>query len=546
MTGDNGPAAGGGLSALTGWQLTPAATSSSPTPATTGCRRSLASSHTQWGISMTAGDVYTVAGPAHGAAASSGDGGLATSAMLDHPGRYAVDSSGDMLHRRHRTTTGSGRSPRRPHAGRHDDRQRHLHDRGQRARDRRESGDGGVATAALLTRLGDRGRRPRATCSSPTTPTTGSRRSRPPPAQYGSSMTAATCTRSPAVRRRHAGSTGDGGAATSALLQIPTGVAVDPAGDMYIADQRNSRVQEVRRTTGTQWGQAMTAGDIYTIAGQPPVPLGNLRRRRAGDVGADQLPGHDRHGLLRRPVHRRPFNNRVQEIAAANGTQWGQPMTGRRHLHRRGQRHRRGRIRRATAARPPPRIWTSSTASRSTRRQPVSSPTRTTGSARSTRPPPPSPIPVRHQRPARHTAGHGHPGRRSAGDLLPQSAWPAPPLTNATASGQYCTLPENIGSDARLLLAAPTHSPRSPATTFTYNSSGAAQPARPTPQARRLTISYGSPAPGRGNCPATANWCQTITSASGRALTIGYNSSNLVTSVTDPLGRAVDLRLHRL
>ena len=54
-----------------------------------------------------------------------------------------------------------------------------------------------------------------------------------------------------------AGFAGDGGAATSAQLKGPTGVAVDNAGNLYIADQANNRVREVAAATGV----------ITTVAG---------------------------------------------------------------------------------------------------------------------------------------------------------------------------------------------------------------------------------------------------------------------------------------
>jgi hypothetical protein len=60
---------------------------------------------------------------------------------------------------------------------------------------------------------------------------------------------------------------GDGGPATSAALASPRGVAVDAAGNLVIADTGNSRVRVVAGSTGTFYGQAMIAGDIYTIAG---------------------------------------------------------------------------------------------------------------------------------------------------------------------------------------------------------------------------------------------------------------------------------------
>jgi NHL repeat len=46
------------------------------------------------------------------------------------------------------------------------------------------------------------------------------------------------------------GFSGDGGAATSAKLSAPTGVAVDSTGDIFIADTGNSRVREVVASTG--------------------------------------------------------------------------------------------------------------------------------------------------------------------------------------------------------------------------------------------------------------------------------------------------------
>ena len=45
--------------------------------------------------------------------------------------------------------------------------------------------------------------------------------------------------------------TGDGGAATSAVLDSPTGVAVDASGNVYIADRHNQRIREITGTTIT-------------------------------------------------------------------------------------------------------------------------------------------------------------------------------------------------------------------------------------------------------------------------------------------------------
>ena len=65
------------------------------------------------------------------------------------------------------------------------------------------------------------------------------------------------------------GFTGDGGLATSAELNGPTGIAVDNAGDIYIADQSNNRVREVIAATGV----------IMTVAG-------NGAQGFSGDGGA--------------------------------------------------------------------------------------------------------------------------------------------------------------------------------------------------------------------------------------------------------------------
>jgi hypothetical protein len=78
-----------------------------------------------------------------------------------------------------------------------------------------------------------------------------------------------------------AGSNGDGGAASAALLKAPQAIALDSAGDLLIADSSNNRVQEVAAATGTRWGISMTAGDIYTISGSSSGSSGS-----SGDGGA--------------------------------------------------------------------------------------------------------------------------------------------------------------------------------------------------------------------------------------------------------------------
>src|SRR6202034_1186892 len=75
-----------------------------------------------------------------------------------------------------------------------------------------------------------------------------------------------------------AGGSGNGGPATDAELNDPQGVAVDGAGNLVIADTGNQKIRVVAASSGTFYGIGMTAGDIYTVAG-------NGRYGYAGDGG---------------------------------------------------------------------------------------------------------------------------------------------------------------------------------------------------------------------------------------------------------------------
>ncbi|MGH3157964.1 MAG: hypothetical protein ACRDNF_15500, partial [Streptosporangiaceae bacterium] len=65
-----------------------------------------------------------------------------------------------------------------------------------------------------------------------------------------------------------AGFSGGRGPATAAELKYPEDVTADAAGNLVIADTENNRVRVVAESTGTFYGQPMTAGDIYTVAGK--------------------------------------------------------------------------------------------------------------------------------------------------------------------------------------------------------------------------------------------------------------------------------------
>jgi hypothetical protein len=278
-----------------------------------------AATGTLFGQSMTAGDIYTVAGD--GTGGYSGDGGPATSTELDAPRGVAVDGAGNLViadtanYRVRVVAAATGT----------------FYGQSMTAGDVYTvagdgpggfSGDGGPATSAELEPQGvavdgagnlviaDLGNdRVRVVAAATGT-------------FYGQAMTAGDIYT--VAGNGTYGYSGDGGPATSAELFNPTAVAVDGAGNLVIADTRNYRVRVVAAATGTFYGQAMTAGDIYTVAGNGTFGYG-------GDGGpatsAELEPGGvavDGAGNL---VILDSGSDRVRVVAAATGTFYGQAMT---------------------------------------------------------------------------------------------------------------------------------------------------------------------------------------------------------------------------
>jgi len=103
------------------------------------------------------------------------------------------------------------------------------------------------------------------------------------------------------------GFSGDGGLATSAELDSPAGLALDAAGDLYIADSHNQRVREVNAATGI----------IVTIAGTGAAGF-------SGDGGAATAARLDLPTALALDSAGSIYvadsgNHRVRRIAAATG-----------------------------------------------------------------------------------------------------------------------------------------------------------------------------------------------------------------------------------
>ena len=64
-------------------------------------------------------------------------------------------------------------------------------------------------------------------------------------------------------------SAGDGGSATSALINLPDGLATDAAGDLFIADDLRGRVREVTAAGSTLPAAVSISGTKSEFTSQP-------------------------------------------------------------------------------------------------------------------------------------------------------------------------------------------------------------------------------------------------------------------------------------
>jgi trimeric autotransporter adhesin len=81
------------------------------------------------------------------------------------------------------------------------------------------------------------------------------------------------------------GFSGDGGPATSAALNLPIGVAVDASGNLYIADTGNNRIRKVTASTGLI--STVAGGAASCFAGQSGCLATNARLSRPMGVAVD-------------------------------------------------------------------------------------------------------------------------------------------------------------------------------------------------------------------------------------------------------------------
>jgi ribulose-5-phosphate 4-epimerase/fuculose-1-phosphate aldolase len=323
FAGDGGPATAaeldfpGGLTADTSGNLVVADTNNDRV------RVVAAKAGTFYGQPMTAGDIYTVAGT--GALFYSGDAGAAAAAIFNAPGQVTVDGAGNVV------ISDFGNSRVRVRAAR----TAKFYGVPMTAGDVYtvigdgtfgNSGDGGPATQAEIgspggTAVDGNGNLLLADTDNNQIQLLAAK----PGTFYGQKMKAGDLY--DVAGNGDGGFTGDGGPATAAELDFPSSLAMDAAGNLVLADSDNHRIRVVAAATGTFYGQPMTAGDIYTVAGDGTSGFsgdgGPALKAELGSPGGVTVDGA---GNL---VLADTDNNRVRVVAAKSGTFYGQKMKAR-------------------------------------------------------------------------------------------------------------------------------------------------------------------------------------------------------------------------
>ncbi|HEX4345399.1 MAG TPA: DUF6531 domain-containing protein [Solirubrobacteraceae bacterium] len=348
------------------------------------------------------------------------------------------------------------------------------------------------------------------------------------------------------------GHSGDGGPAYASLLCGPTGIALDVSGDLFVADESNTRVQKVSASSGdvatvagSSWGVTDVDGDggpaTSALLGMPLAvtadSAGNLfvavnkgwQPKYAADPGAvREVPAGTTSSF---PVTPAPASRGGAPNPAAPGLvdlcleACGDPVnTANGDFYETSTD--------ASVSTHGPRLAFERT---------YDSLTAQTQSAAGT----PGPL------------GYGWSDNwamslSSRSGLVTVTEGNGANVTFASPVGGVCEAPYVVGSGATGtycaladVTASLTYDSGSSTYTFvthpymsyTFNSSGQLA-SESGPGGATLSAAYNTPTPsGSGACPSSASSCETVSSASGRALVIASNSSGEVTKVTDPLGR---------
>jgi len=125
------------------------------------------------------------------------------------------------------------------------------------------------------------------------------------------------------------GFSGDGGLATAALLNTPSGIYIDNLNNIYIADTGNNHIRMIAGSTGSYFGSTRTANFIYNIAGGSVATAGF-----AGDGGlatADAVRLSAPYGVCLddngNAYIAENGNNRIRMIAGSTGSYFGSTRT---------------------------------------------------------------------------------------------------------------------------------------------------------------------------------------------------------------------------
>ena len=300
-TGDTGPATSAEVDAPTSVAVDPAGDLFIADAGNNVIREVPATSGTFYGISMTAGDIYTVVGT--GTAGSSSNGTAATSAELDDPTGVAVDAAGGIViadHTNNLVEVVPSATGTEYNVSVTADEIFRIAGTGTGS----YTGDNGAATSATLhgpsgVAIGPDGNlliadttnnAIRQVTFAGTTPAAG---------------TITTVAGAGSVCAAHTDAAGDGCPATLATLSGPTGVAVDGPGDLYVADTGNNQIREVVAATGVIIDAAGDGTASYA-GNNGPAPAAELDAPQG--VAVSSL-GHF--------VVADTSNNRVEDVKAA-------------------------------------------------------------------------------------------------------------------------------------------------------------------------------------------------------------------------------------
>ena len=223
-------------------------------------------------VTVADGNISTVAGT--GARGTSGDGGAATAAPLNSPYDVAVDSSGNIyivdysIHRIRKVTVSTGIISTVAGSG--------------STTTGAFAGDGGAATAA---RLNFPYRVALDSSGNIYIADSGNDRIRKVTVATGNISTVAG----------GGSSLGDGGSATSAQLDFPAGVAVDSSGNIYIGDFNDHRIRKVTVASGNistvaGTGTAGFSGDLSASA--PIASPNHIALDAAGNLYVAEQGNH--------------------------------------------------------------------------------------------------------------------------------------------------------------------------------------------------------------------------------------------------------------